>query len=61
LREISDETLFEVPEGGVLAVISVFSLSLGPFSASVILDTLESAFSGSFLPLLGSFALADDC
>jgi len=57
----SGATVFEVPEGAVLAVISVLSLSLGPLSASVIVVTLESDFSGSFLPLLGSFALADDC
>ena len=61
MREASGATLFEVPEGAVLAVISVLSLSLGPLSASVIVVTLESDFSGSFLPLLGSFALADDC
>jgi hypothetical protein len=61
LRDVSGAALFEDPEGAVLAGISVLSLSLGPLSASVILVTLESDFSGSFLLLLGSFALADEC
>jgi hypothetical protein len=61
LRDVSGAALFEDPEGAVLAGISVLSLSSGPLSASVILVTLESGFSGSFFLLLGSFALADEC
>ena len=54
-------SLFEVPKGAVLAVISVLSLSVGPLSASVILVTLDSGLSGSFLPLLGTFPFSDEC